>query len=118
LTFSQEYQEPTNEQLTNWWASLSTEERLIELRKLDRLENLPLTIEKFDYGALLTTDGHLIIFPEENIVKIQLDYLEYEVELPTSKISNFVIPEENNMLFIIAIGTGCLSVGLIIGLLF
>jgi hypothetical protein len=119
--YSQEsfsYEPPSDDQLTNWWAGLSQQERLIELRKLDILENTPLTMENFAYGALLTTEGDLIIFPEKEVIQIKLDYLEYELELPTSKITDFQIPEsEDNIVFTVLACSFCVMAGITIGLL-
>jgi hypothetical protein len=86
------YEPLTNEEIIKYWNSLTYEEQIEEIRKLDLLEHIPPEFEMFNYLALLTKDNELVIYPEIEIIEVKHVYLLYEVKMPTFHIENFVVP--------------------------
>ncbi len=90
------YEPLTNEEVKKYWNSLTYDQQIEEIRKLDLLEHVPPQFEMFNYLALLTEDNELIIYPEKEKIEVVHSYLIYEVKLPTFYIENFVLPVEKN----------------------
>lgn len=95
---AQNYIPPSDDELWLWFESLTQEEKIAEIKKLDVIEN---TIPKLtfpSYSAVLTKSGDLIIFPINSIATIEIDYLCYEINLPEYKINNFYIKEKKDFI--------------------
>jgi hypothetical protein len=97
------YEPLTDEEIKQYWSSLSEEERLEEIRKLDILEHTSPIIEGGEYIALLTKDGTLIIYPK-SIMFLSIGHLAYEIELPEYHIEDFVPPAQKKKYFLAGIG--------------
>ena len=93
------YEPLTDEEIKVYWNTLTEEEKIEEIRKLDILEHSLPVIEGLEYIALLTEDGDLIIYPK-SIINLSVGYLSYEITMPQYTITEFIIPEEKkNYLF-------------------
>lgn len=108
------YEPLTDEEILIYWNSLTHEQKIEEIRKLDLLEHIPIQIDDFKYLALLTVDNELIIYPEDNIIEGNHAYLVYEIEIPTFYIENFTIPVKKKYILAGVIGGGCSLLGTVI----
>ncbi len=94
---AQDYIPPSDKELLNWFQSLSEEEQIAEIRKLDIIENTIPDLIFPIYSAVLNKTGDLIIFPVKPVATIKIDYLCYEINLPEYKIDNFYIRNEKDL---------------------
>ena len=62
ITISAYPDEPTDDELAGWWAGITTEERLEELRKLDRYQHELPDIDFPDFNVVVT-DDEIIMSP-------------------------------------------------------
>ena len=90
------YDPLTDEEIQIYWNSLTLDQKIEEIRKLDLLEHIPPEFDQFKYIALLTINDELIIYPESSIIIAKHVYLEYEIELPIFHIEDFNIPVKKN----------------------
>ena len=86
------YEELSDEEIVDYWNTLTLDQRIQEIRKLDLLEHNVPVFDSFKYLAILTNDNELVIYPEHNIIEARHVYLTYEIELPTFHIKDFKIP--------------------------
>jgi len=86
------YEPLTDEEIIAYLRSLSLEQQLDEIRKLDWLEHEPPVFEKYKYLAVLDKDNELIVYPEKSLIGAKHAYLHYTVELPTFYFEDFEIP--------------------------
>ena len=105
------YEPLTNEEIKLYWSTLTEDEKIEEIRKLDIIEHFIPIIENVNYIALLTKNGDLIIYPNLPII-MSISYLSYEIEMPQYLIEDFIeIKEEKKKYILSAIS------GVIIGVL-
>lgn len=97
------YEPLTDEEILNYWGTLTQEEKIEEIRKLDLLEHSLPVIEGLQYIAIITKEGDLIIYPK-NAVILSLGYLLYEIDFPEHLIEDFVIPKEKKKYFLAGAG--------------
>lgn len=90
---SQEYIPPSNAQLWEYWQSLTKEQQIDEIRKLDIIEHTIPDINFPELNAVLLDNGDLLILPESEI-NIKINYLEYSVKLDNITIKEFYFPEK------------------------
>lgn len=90
------YDPLTDEETQIYWNSLTLDQKIEEIRKLDLLEHIPPKFDQFKYIALLTINDELIIYPESSIIIAKHVYLEYEIGLPTFYMKDFIIPARKN----------------------
>lgn len=86
------YEPLTDEEIIAYWETLTLDQKIMEIRKLDLLEHIPPQFEMFKYIAVLTKDDELIIYPEKSTIQAKHVYLIYEVKLPTFYIKDFIVP--------------------------
>lgn len=106
--FRDNYTPPTDNQLLEWWNSLDQEARILELRKLDEIENSIPKIDMPKLIAILTKRGDLIIKQSQPIT-VRVSYLEYEVNLKAQKINEFYSPRKGFKDFFLPISLGMAS---------
>ncbi len=73
--------QPTDDQLVAWWAGITTEERLEQLRNLDRYENELPSIDFPDYDVIVT-DDQIVMRPRAPLT-MWLINLGWTVQGPT-----------------------------------
>jgi protein-arginine kinase len=84
-----EYTPPTRANIQKYIESLSMEQLIDEILRLDLLENSLLDFEFPEYSAVLTKDNTLFITPLSEKVLISLEYLKYSAKLPQLIFENF-----------------------------
>jgi hypothetical protein len=104
---------PTDAQLRAWWGTLTPEQQTQEIRKLDDIERAVPEILMPYYGAVLLKNGDLVIFPEEEIMYINIDYLRYAVTLKEYKLDGFYLPDTKDFMDYFT----SISLGVCIGLI-
>lgn len=105
------YEPLTNDEIKLYWSTLTEDEKIEEIRKLDIIEHSIPIITNVNYIALLTKNGDLIIYPNLPII-MNISYLSYEIEMPQYLIEDFIeIKEEKKKYILSAIS------GVIIGVL-
>lgn len=91
------YTPPSDNELWAWWSSLTKEQKIDEIRKLDIIEHTVPEITIPEMTAILTIDGDLVI-SHIDPVEIKIYYLSYSVEIEPFKIVEFYIPEKKEFL--------------------
>ena len=105
------YEPLTNDEIKLYWSTLTEDEKIEEIRKLDIIEHSIPIVKNVNYIALLTKNGDLIIYPNLPII-MNISYLSYEIEMPQYLIEDFIeIKEEKKKYILSAIS------GVIIGVL-
>jgi hypothetical protein len=102
------YEPLTDEEVKVYWDSLTEQEKIEEIRKLDILEHSIPVIEGLEYIALLTKDGDLIIYPA-SVVNISIGYLSYDITFPDFLIKDFIEIKEPKKNYIGAIAFGIIT---------
>jgi len=97
------YEPLTDEEILAYWGTLTQEEKIEEIRKLDLLEHSLPIIEGLEYIAIITKEGDLIIYPK-NTITLSLGYLIYDINLPEHIIEDFNLPEERKKYFLAGAG--------------
>lgn len=92
-----EYIPPSDEELSAWWKSLTWEERIAELRKLDIIEHTIPEVIMPDVSAILSNQGGLYI-SFLNPIEVKIHTLYYSITMNTYKISDFHISKEKDFL--------------------
>lgn len=97
------YEPLTDEEILSYWGSLTQQEKIDEIRKLDILEHSLPIIQGLEYIAILTKEWDLIIYPK-TVVTLSLGYLLYEIDFPEYLIEDFAIPGEKKKYFLSGVG--------------
>lgn len=74
------YEPPSDSELTGWWESLTRDERLAELRKLDRVEHETPTVDAPEY-LVTVTDSQVILTPQSPLV-VEVAHVGWSITLP------------------------------------
>lgn len=86
--------EPLSEQeLRTYWQSITTEERLQEIRKLDILEHSDPEIIIPEYSTMILYNGDLLIMPLGPMI-VKIGHLEYKIDLNDVVINEFYINQK------------------------
>ena len=78
--------EPTDDELAGWWESLTRDERLTELRKLDRVERATPELTTPRLTIVQLRDGTIHAF-YTNTMTVRIAHLAYEITLPDASIA-------------------------------
>ncbi len=89
-----EYKPPTDEEIWSYWNSLSKEQQIEEIRKLDIIENYIPDIILPDFATIVSENGDLVLYPL-NKMNIKISYLEYDVETPHYVVDDFCVKGKN-----------------------
>jgi len=108
--------EPSAEQIWDWFIRLSYDDQTAILINYYRIEHTIPEISLPDYTAILTTENDLIVYPNEEKGSIKIDYLSYEISMPSYYFPKF-ITEKSPITTYFIIGGCCIVGGFIIGLL-
>lgn len=95
---SEEYVPLTREEAENYINNIGISQLIDDIIYLDSLENLPPTIYDPGYTALLTEEGHLVIFPINPIMAVKHGNITYEIKLKTYIIEDFEKPINNRFM--------------------
>ena len=79
--------ELTDQEILNYWATLSPEERIQEIRDLDLIQRATPIVEYGGAVAVLTKDGDLLINSQELV--IQIYQLRYKIQIQEQLIKDF-----------------------------
>lgn len=112
------YDPLTIQEAIDYIENATKEQIILDIRRLDFLENSPPTVEDPKYTALLMSNGDLVIHPLKKILLIKHGHLEYEIELKNYVISDF--GPNKNLIIGLSIGGAVLSaaLGFLIGFFF
>lgn len=75
--------EPTDDELAGWWESLTSEQRLAELRKLDRVEHEVPDVQAPAYATIVTRD-EVILLPAAPL-RLAVGHLAWDITLPEQR---------------------------------
>jgi len=101
------YEPLTNEEIKLYWSTLTEDEKIEEIRKLDIIEHSIPIIKNVNYIALLTKNGDLIIYPNLPII-MNISYLSYEIEMPQYLIEDFIEIKEEKKKYVLSAISGIL----------
>lgn len=90
-----DYTPLTDEEITTYWESLTKEQRIEEIRKLDMIEHSVPIIQGIQFAAVLDEDGNLYIFPVSAVSMVLVDF-EYDITFPEYTIEGFQKPENKS----------------------
>jgi hypothetical protein len=79
------YDEPTDEELAGWWESLTTVERLAEIRKLDQIEHAQPELTEPRLVIVQVEDGTIHSYFDGPLGIGIAGHLQYEIELPSAE---------------------------------
>jgi hypothetical protein len=108
------YEPLTDEEIIDYWYSLTLDQKIQEIKKLDLLEHIPPSFEMFRYLAVLTKDNELIIYPEKKQIEMTHVHLIYEIELPSFYMKDFIIPVKKKYVLAGLSGAGIAILGTVI----
>ena len=99
------YEPLTNDEIKLYWSTLTEDEKIEEIRKLDVIEHSIPIITNVQYIALLTKEGDLIIYPNLPII-CNIGYLSYEIEFPQYLIEDFIEIKEEKKKYVLSVISG------------
>jgi len=105
----------SDQDLIEWWESLTYEQRLEEIKKYDSIEHALPEVEPGDLVIILDDNGDLILSQQEIIIGI--DYLSYKITLEERIIENFHIEEKPNFTPYLIGGLVGIGLSILIGVL-
>jgi len=101
ICLSDDYVPLTDGQILYYWSTLSEEQKLEEIRKLDIIEHTIPELSQLQLSAILTTEGDLIISTVEPL-NMKVGHLEYKITIPEHMIEGFHQEDFNIMPYIIS----------------
>jgi hypothetical protein len=105
------YDPPTDEELSGWWESLSREERLEQLRKLDTIEHAEPLVGWPTVLYLLDGRDLVVAYPNGNEINVRIGPLHYGIQLQPERIQDFA-PRSEEWKW----GLGGLGAGVLVGI--
>ena len=75
--------EPTDAELADWWAGLTTPERVAQVRLLDRVEHAT-PVATFPTYAVIIAGDEIILQPQDDAV-ISVGHLSWSIGLPEQR---------------------------------
>lgn len=104
------YESLTDEEIKGYWSTLTEDQKIEEIRKLDILEHSIPIFKNISYIAILTDNGDLKIYPEFPVSELTIGHLAYEVTLPEYYMEDFYKAESKNILdYLISMSMGAIS---------
>jgi hypothetical protein len=97
------YESLTDEEIKSWWSTLTLEQRIDEIRKLDIIEHSEPDVIFPTRIVILEGRNLHIFYPNERYIDVKIDeFLHYRIYLEDEEIKDFIPPDDEVGIIIIS----------------